>query len=308
VTREREGVLLCLVAAAAYSTSGTFAKLAYEADVGVLTLLVIRTVVAAVLFWGLVAVTGAVVGPRDAVVKGFAVGLVGTSVQIWMFASALARIDAALASLLLYAYPAMVAVAAVVLGRERANRRRFAALGAATAGVVLVLAGAGGASLDGLGVFLALGAAAVYTVYLLTSHALLEQVPAATLAAVGSTGAAIAFVGVGLGGGALDFGFEGWGWWPALGTALCSSVLAVGASLAGVARVGPTTNSILLTIEVPLAVLLAVVFLGERLRPVQVVGAVLVLAAILLLQLRARPDAAPSTESRPVVAGGGRRP
>ena len=308
MTREREGVLLCLVAAAAYSTSGTFAKLAYEASVGVMTLLVIRTVVAAALFWGLVVVTRSAIGPRDAVLKGFGVGLVGTSVQIWMFASALARIDAALASLLLYAYPAMVAVTAVVIGRERASLRRFVALGAATAGVGLVLAGARGTSLDGLGALLALGAAAVYTAYLLTSHALLEELPAATLAAVGSSGAAIAFLGVGVGGGALDFGFERWGWWPALGTALCTSVLAVGASLAGVARVGPTTNSILLTVEIPLAVVLAVVFLGERLRPPQIAGAVLVLAAVLLLQMGTRADRAPSPEPRPVAAPGGRRP
>lgn len=305
VTREREGVLLCLVAAAAYSTTGTLSKLAYEAEVGVLTLLVVRTVVAAVLFWGLVRLTRSAVAPRPALVKGFVVGLLGTSVQVWMFASALARIDAALASLLLYAYPAMVAVAAVLIGRERPSARRFVALGAATAGVALVLAGAGGASLDAAGVLLALGAAAVYTMYLLTSHALLEQVPPATLAAVGSSGAAVAFLTVGTVDGGIDLGFEAWGWWPVLGTALCSSVLAVGAGLAGVARVGPTINSIILTTEIPLGVLLAVVFLDERLRPPQIAGAILVLAAVLLLQVRARSPAAP--DPRPPPAETGRR-
>ena len=303
MTREREGVLLSLLAAVAYSTTGVFAKLAYGAGVGVLTLLVIRTVLATVLFWALVAVTRSSSSSpsptRSVLAQGFLLGLLGTSVQIWMYASALARIDAGLASLLLYTYPAMVAVAAVLLGRERPSPRRFVALAAATVGIALVLLGAGGASLHGLGVALALGAAAVYTTSLLVGHALLAQLPPITLAAVGSTGAAVAFLVAGLVTRDLDFSFETWGWGPALGTAIGASVLAVGTSLAAVARVGPTVNSILLTVEIPLGVLLAVAFLGERLRPPQIAGAALVVAAILLLQLRRSPGAAPSAARSP---------
>ena len=69
--------------------------------------------------------------------------------------AALQRIDASLLSLLLYTFPAMVAVAAILLGRERPTRRRFAALALASGGLVLVLAGAGAGALDPLGVGLA---------------------------------------------------------------------------------------------------------------------------------------------------------
>jgi hypothetical protein len=57
-------------------------------------------------------------------------------------------------------------------------------------------------------------------------------------------------------------------------------------SFAGVARVGPTTASILLTAELPLTVLLAVVLLGERLGAVQSVSGGLVVAAVLVLYVR----------------------
>ena len=73
--------------------------------------------------------------------------------------AALDRLDASLFSLLLYTFPAIVAVAAVVLGRERASRRTAIALLLASAGIVLVLAGAASGALDPLGTALGLTAA-----------------------------------------------------------------------------------------------------------------------------------------------------
>lgn len=65
---------------------------------------------------------------------------------------------------------------------------------------------------------------------------------------------------------------------------MIATVLAISTSLAGMVRVGPTVCSVLLTAEVPLAVTWATLLLGERLEPVQLLGGVLVVAAVLLLQ------------------------
>lgn len=62
--------------------------------------------------------------------------------------------------------------------------------------------------------------------------------------------------------------------------------LATVANYAGITRVGPTVASILGTLEIPLGVALAAIILGERLGPVQIVGGLLVLSAIVLLQFR----------------------
>jgi drug/metabolite transporter (DMT)-like permease len=79
----------------------------------------------------------------------------------------------------------------------------------------------------------------------------------------------------------LDLGPVGWG--AIVGTVVISTVLAISTSMAGIARVGPTVTSVLLTAEVPLAVTWAIL-LGERLHAVQAVGGVLVVAAVVLLQ------------------------
>src|SRR5438270_3119930 len=137
MTREREGILFCIVAATAYSVTSVFAKLAYEAGVNVVTLLLLRYLVAAAFFWVIILRSGRGLPPKSTLVRGLLLGMIAQAGQTWLFGSSLKRIDAALAILLLYAYPAMVTVGAVLIGRERLTVQRVIALVVATAGVIL---------------------------------------------------------------------------------------------------------------------------------------------------------------------------
>jgi drug/metabolite transporter (DMT)-like permease len=64
-----------------------------------------------------------------------------------------------------------------------------------------------------------------------------------------------------------------------------STILALGAFLAGVERVGPTTASLLSTLEPVFTIILAVILLGESLSWGQLFGGALILAAVLLLTI-----------------------
>jgi drug/metabolite transporter (DMT)-like permease len=66
-------------------------------------------------------------------------------------------------------------------------------------------------------------------------------------------------------------------------------VFAVTSFLEGVRLVGPSTASLLVTVEVPVTIALAAIVLKQHLTPTQFVGAGLVVAAIVTMQLRARP-------------------
>jgi drug/metabolite transporter (DMT)-like permease len=286
MTREREGILCGIMAAIAYSVTATFAKLAYAAGINVVTLLMVRYLIAAALFWLIIPRFGGGMPPRATITRGLLLGAIFQAGQTWLFGTALTRIDAALGILLLYAYPAMVTIGAVLIGRERLNARRIVALIVATAGVALVVSGPHHGAYDRIGILLALGAALVYTCTLLTGHAILRATPPLTLAGLVATGAAITFTTTGLASGGLRFDFAPWGWLPMIGLALCASVLATIANYSGITRVGPTVASILGTLEIPLGVVLATLILGERLGPVQIVGGLLVLSAIVLLQFR----------------------
>jgi drug/metabolite transporter (DMT)-like permease len=285
---------MCLGSGAAFGAMAIFGKLAYGEGATVGTLLAVRFVLAAVLFWTLVLAGGAVhevraLSRRDVGV-GLALGACGYALQSGCYFAALQRIDASLLSLLLYTFPAIVAVAAVALGRERIDGRRVAALGLSFGGLVLVVAGAGAGALDPLGAALGLGAAVVYSTYILVSDGVVARVAPRVLSALVCTGAAATLtVGSALLGQLRpgELTAAGWGWLACL--AVVSTVASISLFFAGLRRVGPTTASILATVEPLVTVLLAFLVFGERLGAVQLAGGALVLAAVLALHAR-RPS------------------
>jgi drug/metabolite transporter (DMT)-like permease len=287
------GAFLCLASAAAFGCMAIFGKLAYEHDVAVPDLLFARFVLAAAALAVIAGATGALRSvPRRTVVNGLLMGAVGYATQAGLYFLALERMDASLLALLLYTYPAIVTGAAIVLRRERATSRRLAALATASAGTALVLAGAGTGALDPLGTALGLAAAVVYSAYILTGERVLVGASSLALAALVTAGAAATFTVVELvrGGPHLGFDAGGWGWITAI--ALVSTVTAIVAFFGGLARVGPSTASILSTFEPVVTVSLAAAAFGETLAPVQVLGGALVLGAVVMLQARWRPRAA----------------
>jgi drug/metabolite transporter (DMT)-like permease len=263
-----------------------FAKEAYAAGVTVVTLLSVRFLLAAALFWAVVVARGARLPERRVVVGGLALGAVGYAAQGGLYFGALTRLDASLTSLLTYIYPILVFLGAVALGRERATGRRMGALGLATAGTMLVLLGGSVGVVDPVGVAMALGCAVVYGTYILISDRMIGGVDAFVFAALVCTGAAVSMLGVGASTSSIHLGFAvaGWGWIVLL--ACGSTVLGISAFLVGLREVGPATASIVSTAEPAVTVGLATTIYAEALGPSQMFGAVLVLGAVVILQMR----------------------
>ena len=279
---------MCLGSGAAFGAMGIFGKLAYEDGSNVATLLSVRFVLAAGVFWMLVVATGAARDVRELERRdlgiALALGACGYALQAGCYFAALERIDASLLSLLLYTFPAMVAIAAVTLGRERMTRRRLTALGLSLGGLVLVLSGSPAGGLDPLGAALGMCAALTYTTYILVSDGIAGRVRPQVLAALVCTGAAASLTVGAAVLGQLHPGnltLAGWGWLASI--ALVSTVAAVSLFFAGLRRVGPTSASILATVEPVVTVVLAFLVFSERLGPVQLAGGVLVLAAVPVL-------------------------
>jgi drug/metabolite transporter (DMT)-like permease len=294
----RAGALFCLGSAAAFGAMGVVGKLAYDEGATVGTLLAARFVVAAALFWLILLCTGRIrevgaLGRRDLGIA-VALGAVGYSAQAGSAFAALDRLDASLFSLLLYTFPVVVTVAAVVLRRERASGRTAAALALASIGLVLVLAGATAGALDPLGTALALTAAVIYSAYILSSEGVAGRVEPLVLSTFLCTGAATTLTLTALASGDLDPGSvspSGFGW--LIGLAVVSTVGAITLFFAGLRRVGPTAASILSTFEPVVTVALAFVVFGESLGPGQLAGGVLVLLAVLAVRAPRSPAGRP---------------
>jgi drug/metabolite transporter (DMT)-like permease len=183
-------------------------------------------------------------------------------------------------------YPAFVALLGWAVGGRRPNRSTIAALAIALGGVVLTVGSdrSGLGRIDPLGGAFLLGSAAAYAVYIVTSHRVVPQGGALVATFWIATGAGLSFLTAAALGSELGapIGLPELGLVAAM--SLFSTALPLTTFLAGMARVGPTAAALLSTLEPVFTVGLAALFLGETLSLRQVVGAVLVLAAIVLLQ------------------------
>jgi drug/metabolite transporter (DMT)-like permease len=296
-------VRLCIGSAVAFGAMGIFGRLAYDDGVTVGTLLAIRFVLAAVLFWAVTLAMGRLRRvPRRDVVIALALGGVGYSAQSGAYFTALERIDPGLLSILLYTFPTMVTVAAIALGRERFSRRRGLALMVASIGLVLVLAGAGSGAIEPVGAVLGLSAAAIYSTYILSSQGIAARLDPFLLSALVCTGAAVTLTAVGAARGDLHAVSAGGMLWLGAIAVVCT-VVAVTLFFAGLRRVGPTRASIISTAEPVTAVLLAFAIFGETMTLLQLAGAALVLAGVLAVATPSRPVA---QRLRPNVVGDAR--
>jgi drug/metabolite transporter (DMT)-like permease len=283
------GTILCLASAAAFGAMGILGRLAYDDGATVGTLLSVRFLLAAVLFWALVVARGAgaeltTLGTRD-VVAALALGAGVYAAQAGGYFTALERVDPSLLSLLIYTFPAIVAVAAIAVGRERADARRLAALALVSAGLVLVLASSGAGSGDAIGAALGLGTALVYSVYVLVSEGVAGRVSPLLLSALVCSGAAVTLtVGSAMLGELRpgELTLIGWGWVACI--AVVSTVAALSLFFAGLRRVGPTTASILCTAEPVVTVVLAFLAFGDVLGAAQLLGGAVVLGGVLVLR------------------------
>jgi drug/metabolite transporter (DMT)-like permease len=283
------GAAMCAGSAASFGAMGIFGKLAYDAGVGVLALLVVRFILAALILAAASAARRPPRPDRRTLLIALGLGAIGYAAQSGLFFSALTRIDAGICVLALYIYPSLVTLGAVALGRDRLDRIRAASLLLAFVGLALVLFVGNPGDVDALGVALALGAAVAYTAYILISDTVVtERVDPLELSAFVCAGAAASFglASVVSGAASLSFDAIGWLWLGAI--AVVSTVLAIALFFGGLARVGPSRASIISTIEPLVTVTLAAIVFGEALTLTQLAGGALVLGSVVMLQMLGR--------------------
>jgi drug/metabolite transporter (DMT)-like permease len=139
------GIVLVVISACAFGSGALFGKPVYETGVGWLTLLAWRFLFGAVLSWVLLAGSAerrAALRSMDRRTVGITLALgilyVGNSATYF---AGLETVPASLAGLIVYIYPALVAVLSIRFGQPLQGRRAWMALGLALAGVVLALGG-----------------------------------------------------------------------------------------------------------------------------------------------------------------------
>jgi drug/metabolite transporter (DMT)-like permease len=286
--RVAAGVACVTASAACFGTLPIFARAAYASGVDTSTLLLLRFTIAAALMWTLLVVRGVAVPRGRGLAMLVGMGALGYAGQAFAYFTAVSLASAGLAALLLYLYPAIVAILSRVVFHQPLSRLQALAIGMALLGSLLTIGRAGDGS--PLGIFFGVLAAVIYSVYILTGGRLPAGITATASTTVVSTAAAAVYAGVVLLRGP-QLPRTAVGWSAVVGIAVVCTVLAVALFLAGLERLGPVRASVYSTLEPVTTLALAAVLLGEEVTLLRAAGGALILVAVVLLT---RAEAAPA--------------
>jgi len=277
-------VLALLVIATTFGSNHIAARVAFDHGTSVTAAVAIRSGFTALFLLALMRFSGVSMAlPRPTLLRALAIGLL-IAVQSFCLYSAVALIPVALALLAFNTFPILLAFFSWISGGEAPRRTALFAMPIAVVGLALAL-DVFGKPVDPVGIAWGLGAAATFALALLLTTRWLKDVDGRlrTFLTMGVT--AVVVLVAGLAGDAFTFPQAPAGW---AGLALLT--VFYGAAITSLFIVlpllGPANYAVVLNFE-PIAVLfLAWPILGQAVAPLQIVGAFLVVGAIMLTALR----------------------
>jgi drug/metabolite transporter (DMT)-like permease len=297
------GIGLTVVSAFAFGSGALFAKPVYAAGVGWHVLLAWRFLIGATLAWAWLLLNPSARAAlrrmnRRAIAVAVALGVLYTGNSSTYFAG-LESVSASLAALIVYIYPALVAVISLQVGRPLQGRRAWGALALALAGVALAVGNIDAASAPPIGGLLLISLSPViYSVWIILSarfsgedrggvgaEAETRIDPlAAGAVMLAATAATFWLSALAVGQPVLPSQIPDAAWLGLLGVGVVSTFIAVLAFYAGAHRIGAARASIVSTVEPIWTIALASLLFGESLGPLQLLGGAMILAGVVIAQ------------------------
>lgn len=223
-------------------------------------------------------------------------GVLGVAASNYLYYLSIQRTNVATAIILQYTAPVLVLLYMVARGLQKATLQRVAAVALAVVGSALAIGvvGAGALKLDPVGVMAALLAAVSFAFYNVAGHQILKRHDRWVVLLYTTFSAAAFWLLVNPPWKLVAAHYSGWQWGFLAVFALVSVLGPFSLYFAGLQHLEPTRAIVASCLEPVFSIVLAALLLGEALRPVQTLGIVIVLAAIVIVQLPERAGAEPT--------------
>ena len=301
------GIALTIVSAFGFGSGALFAKPVYAADVDWHVLMSWRFLIGAALSWLWIAFRpGARAAlrrmDRRAVAVSIGLGVLYTGNSATYFAG-LETVSASLAALIVYIYPAVVAVISLQIGQPLRGRRAWGALGLALLGVALAVGNIDPHATPPIeGLLLMVASPLIYSVWIVLAARLSgedregvgkearndarETVDPTAAGAImlSATAATYWISALALGRPVLPDQIPEAAWVGIAGVGVVSTFVAVQAFYAGAHRIGAARAALVSTVEPIWTIVLASLLFAESLGPLQLVGGAMILAGVVIAQ------------------------
>jgi DME family drug/metabolite transporter len=228
--------------------------------------------------------------PGRDLVQFVVLGILGVAVSNYFYYVAIQRTNVATAIVLQYTAPVWVLLYTVARGAQRPSVRRIAAVGLAVVGCAFAVGfvGSGDIRMDKIGVMAALLAAFSFAFYNVGGHKVLARYDRWKVLLWVLVGTSAFWICVNPPWKILAAHYGPQQWEFMLIFSLVSVLGPFSCYFAGLQHLEPTRAIVVSCLEPVFSIIIAALVLGELVRPMQTVGIVLVLMAIVLIQLPER--------------------
>lgn len=284
LSEKLKGYALGSIASISYGLNPLFALPLYATGIQVDSVLFYRYAFAVVMMAVLMKLNGKSFAlKKNEILPLVVMGLLFSFSSLFLFQS-FHYMDAGIASTILFVYPVMVALIMAVFFKERLSLIKIASIAMAFAGISMLYKGEGGVSLSAVGVAYVLASSLVYAIYIVgVNHSVLK-----TMSGLKLTFYAILFgmsIYVVRLRGCMDLQplVETSQWVNAAGLALFPTLLSLVTITKAIHYIGATPAAILGALEPVTALFVGVMVFGEHLTGGNIVGILLILAAVTLI-------------------------
>ena len=297
------GIALAVVSCTLYGINPLFSVNAYDDGANSRGLMIARFLVAAplLLVYRLIAVRGSRWPRGRDLLEIFLFGYIGFTLQSFFYFGAIERMASGLVSVIFYCFPIMAVLLAWWLLKHKPSNVIGLCLMLTVVGVGLTAGEVSGA--ETTGVALTLAGALTYTFYVVLSSRVMPRYD-------GITGLTVVLFGAMVGwltlwairpfGMEVTFPTSNFGWMNVVIIATFGTIVPMGAFFAAMKRVGPGPTSVASAFEPVVTIAAGMLFLDEQLTVRIVVGATVVIAAVVMLALsEARRDVSSLTSASP---------
>jgi len=225
--------------------------------------------------------------PRRDLLYTFVLGTLGVAASNYFYYLAIQKTNVATAIILQYTAPVWVLLYMVARGRQKPSLQRVSAVGLALVGIVLAVGifAAGGWRIDPLGLVAAMLASFSFAFYNIGGHSILARYDRWKVLLYTLASAVAFWILLNPPWKIAAVHYNSAQWLFLLVFAITSVLLPFAFYFSGLQHLDATRAIVASCLEPVFSIVIAAVFLGELMGPLQALGIVLVLAAIVLVQM-----------------------